>query len=292
MNNERDFENGDATVSKAYRQTAQEHAPDSLNDAVLQMAAGKKAAGTKGILFAGWVKPVAWAATIGLSLTIVLELTRAPVAVDVVAPSPAAVESVQRDFAPQENRAMEQAKVLERLQAGPDNRESLEESAEVDVSQKRTEAADIAPRDDSAADSAPQEVALADTAPQEFRLAETTPQDDPVTAVTRRSVAVDEPEPAGPEEVAPEDNAAAFAADVSTPGQDQDAARSRVAGLVALAPEKKEQDSNTDCDKDARAQADTWFLCITKLRESGDKAAAEREYAEFLLEHPDPEAHK
>jgi len=68
---------GDETVSAAYRDLAKERAPEHLNRVVLDMASG--AAGRSRLSagfdrwFAAWTRPLAWAATIGLCIAIVLE---------------------------------------------------------------------------------------------------------------------------------------------------------------------------------------------------------------------------
>ena len=83
MTNERDKEGLDQLVSDTYRELSAEKAPEELNTAILRMAASESAAAVnKNPLFAVWMKPVAWAATVGLTLAIVIELTEIPNAVD------------------------------------------------------------------------------------------------------------------------------------------------------------------------------------------------------------------
>ncbi|MGB5510701.1 MAG: hypothetical protein WBM87_03230, partial [Woeseiaceae bacterium] len=87
MTNDRDNMTADPSVSATYRQLAKERTPASLDEKVLQKAAAAPSAGSRRGMV--WMKPVAWAATIGLSLAIVLEMTQlpqAPLEVDVVAP--------------------------------------------------------------------------------------------------------------------------------------------------------------------------------------------------------------
>ncbi len=79
MTNPRDKEDMDAVVSETYRGLGGPRAPDHLNEAVLRMAADKSGGGVS-ILFAAWLKPVTLAATIGLTLAIVLELSEVPTA--------------------------------------------------------------------------------------------------------------------------------------------------------------------------------------------------------------------
>jgi len=87
MTNDRDNMTADPSVSATYRQLANETTPASLDEKVLHRAAALPRAGSS--LGRAWMKPVAWAATIGLSLAIVLEMTQlpqAPLDIDVVTP--------------------------------------------------------------------------------------------------------------------------------------------------------------------------------------------------------------
>ena len=87
MTNERDNMTSDPSVSAAYRQLADERTPAGLDEKILHRAAAAPRAGSRP--GRAWMKPVAWAATIGLSLAIVLEMTQlpqAPLDIDVVAP--------------------------------------------------------------------------------------------------------------------------------------------------------------------------------------------------------------
>ena len=85
MTNERDRKGTDALVSETYRELADERAPQHLDRAVLQMAAGKDA--HSGFNFSLLMKPVAWAATIALSLAIVLEFSELPTEVRQAVPA-------------------------------------------------------------------------------------------------------------------------------------------------------------------------------------------------------------
>jgi len=78
MTNERDREDMDALVSKTYRELPAPRAPDHLNQSILRMAK-TKGRGRADSLFATWMKPVTIAATITLSLAIVLEFSEVPV---------------------------------------------------------------------------------------------------------------------------------------------------------------------------------------------------------------------
>ena len=67
----------DEAVSATYRQLSQEGAPNHLNDKVLQQAA-RNALRPRYSRSIMWTRPLAWAATVGLCLAIVLEVTRVP----------------------------------------------------------------------------------------------------------------------------------------------------------------------------------------------------------------------
>jgi len=66
----------DPLVSRTYRESASEHAPDALNQAVLRQAAQNVSSRYSRAVF--WMRPMAWAATIGLCLAIVIDLSSLP----------------------------------------------------------------------------------------------------------------------------------------------------------------------------------------------------------------------
>ena len=109
MTNERDREELDALVSETYRELPAPRVPDDLNQSILRMA-GKKDRGKADFLFAKWMKPVTLAATVALSLAIVLELSEVPVASGPMEVDPAAREKL----APREADRMDEG-LLEEL---------------------------------------------------------------------------------------------------------------------------------------------------------------------------------
>ena len=66
--------NSDSRVSEAYRSSATEKTPPELDETILKMAAS--GAPTRYGLARGWLRPLAWAATIGLSLAFILEISQ------------------------------------------------------------------------------------------------------------------------------------------------------------------------------------------------------------------------
>ena len=66
----------DPLVSRTYRETASESVPAGLDQAVLRQA--KREGGRRYSRSVVWLRPMAWAATIGLCLAIVIELSNVP----------------------------------------------------------------------------------------------------------------------------------------------------------------------------------------------------------------------
>ena len=64
----------DKRISETYRDLASERTPAELDQKVLTMAASE--ARTRYGLARAWIRPVAWAATIGLSLAFILEMSQ------------------------------------------------------------------------------------------------------------------------------------------------------------------------------------------------------------------------
>ncbi len=81
MSDERDTTDMERLVSETYRAAATEPAPEHLSEKILHAAAqeSKKQPQLSTFGFAAsWMRPAAWAATISLSLAIVLEITQDP----------------------------------------------------------------------------------------------------------------------------------------------------------------------------------------------------------------------
>ena len=80
MSEQRPDTENDPRVTRAYREAATETTPAAIDEAVLQQAR-QALSGNGWQRYAKsihWLRPMAWAATIGLSLAIVLELTMSP----------------------------------------------------------------------------------------------------------------------------------------------------------------------------------------------------------------------
>jgi hypothetical protein len=97
-------------VSDAYRDIAKEASPANLDDKVMAMA--RQEARTRYGLARAWIRPVAWAATIGLSFAFILEMTyfddEAP-AIDAGMPAVVAAPEIKATAAPALREAEERA---------------------------------------------------------------------------------------------------------------------------------------------------------------------------------------
>jgi len=119
MTNEKEPFEGDELVTETYRELGVEKAPERLNQSILRMApGGGKPSPAGGILFAAWMKPLAFAATIGLSLAIVLELSQVPT-VTVQTDNVPAAEVMREEAVLQNANVLEKAENRARLQSGP-----------------------------------------------------------------------------------------------------------------------------------------------------------------------------
>ncbi len=110
-----DANNGELT--RTYRDLATESTSPELDDRVLRMAA-RETRSRYGIART-WVRPVAWAATIGLSLAIVLEVTQTIPPASEPEPSPASEAIVEQIPADEGSARLEQGTALREDKAKP-----------------------------------------------------------------------------------------------------------------------------------------------------------------------------
>lgn len=124
MTTERDKEAIDELVSQTYREHSVEQTPERLNQEILSIAADNAKRGSRtNFLFAAWTKPLAWAATIGISLAVVLELSQVPgSSVDIAAP---AAESIREEFAQQRTDVLDEARKQASQESGQNQNASL-----------------------------------------------------------------------------------------------------------------------------------------------------------------------
>lgn len=256
MTIERDKEELDTLVSRTYRELPTPRAPDHLNQSILRMAANKSQ-GKGNFLFAAWIKPVTLAATMGLSLAILLEMSEVQTTAEQMELVPTTVESqvesVREEFTPQETDSLEQAENRARSEIEQDPvsiREDEPASTEEGfVEEPVLEDVDLRKREakgkvDSFAASAPAAARPA-----------------------ARKLAADLP-------------------DSNQPVAEQRLVTTEPVASFGLSTEIKDSDAEAACDERVRQSADTWLECIDELRKSGATLDADREYEAFILEYP------
>jgi hypothetical protein len=109
----------DEVVSETYRELVAEQTPEHLNQSVLAMVRTKpESLIPGGTLIAAWLKPVAFTAMLGLSLVIVLEVTKVPVTAVQQDAEPAA-QSIREELIPQHSGALKISKDRALQQARP-----------------------------------------------------------------------------------------------------------------------------------------------------------------------------
>jgi hypothetical protein len=251
MTTERDPFERDELVTETYRELGVEKAPEHLNQSILRMASGSsKQIGGGQFLFAAWMKPLAWATTIGLSLAIVLELSQVPTAAvrsDIV---PAAVESIREEAKLQDASVLDKAESPARVQSRP----ILQAISEDELGRSVASDADV-----------------------EVFSRETKGKIDAIAAPAQLSSSP-AAAPAAEKPASLQSTARKRVADVPTENES-------IASFAILA-EQKESDIAESCEAAVRLSADEWLLCIANLRQSGAEEAADLEYEAFILEYP------
>lgn len=279
MTNERDNHEIDELVSKTYRALAKEQTPEHLDNSVLRMAADTRSVGHEPVrrsqyAFSAWMKPAAWAATVGLSLAIVLEVTQftdapatnmpvselseasSPTPAGAPESAPAAAASVRDQFVPRDDNILEEAKRIAELKSGPN--QANYGVANTPVPQKADSQSDGSSRSD-----------LRDRAEN-----------------TARSATSAQPEAQSKE----------FAAIAPTVSSTMQQKRAQLPVNPAAEPQPSQTqklfDVNGACKDHDRETAEAWFTCIEALRASGNSEGADLETKAFQLQHPDFLPHK
>ena len=282
MSTGQDTDAKDDLVSAIYRELGDEKAPEHLNRAVLEMAAhptkGTVRRGRGGFFVTAWMKPVAWAATIGLCLAIVIEYAQIPAPNEQLDVAPA-VDSVRDDFAPAERNLLDESETRAKLQSEPSPAR-----ADKPVIVDNIDPSTVEPKGNSesyavSAPAASQPAARgridADTSSQTIGAQDVEPVVAEPVAREAEDIAVTGSRVAESEGRSGQSNDAGTLA--VTPS-----ARARQALPEETSSEpKKESDSTAACSADSRETAEDWLTCIRELREHGNAAAADREYEDF-----------
>ncbi|MDJ0908917.1 MAG: hypothetical protein QNI99_06970 [Woeseiaceae bacterium] len=279
MSEDRNNGIGDSAVSDTYRDVATERAPASLNEAVLRNAAAHASKGYAHSML--WIRPLAYAATVVLSLGIVVQVVLPPAAdteLPAASVSPAADAA---ELAPDADLGFADAGIRE-------------QAAEDDDPLKRLR--DQEAREESKIEEFAEPAVAAEIAP--------------VVAATEASAAVDTGErlragdPAQLPEVLDEEPAVAAYAAVPPDSNGFEAAALRseagiqeASNMAALRSVQLE-DYNSAAALGAPAEAsvcepadiespDTWMDCIERLEEGGQADDAVREKTLLMEAFPD-----
>ena len=254
MSNERKNRREDPLVADTYKALAQERVPDHLNKRMLRMAA--REGRTPYSRARAWMRPAAWAATVGLSLAIVLELTRLPQ----IEPDPVNIAVPEQKLADKNDGIAKQAKPA----AESTDRVTMDTFAPKDMAVVREA----------------ESRARAQAGPNPAPIIPRTDIDGtPDESIPAHGVASDEDVPAS-SVMAERDTA-------ERPPPERSSAEGRLAEPVsaaasfAVADRKQALESSFACPEKQRESAESWLACITQLRKNGREDLADSEYDEF-----------
>ena len=285
MSNERDRRSEDR-LADTYRALAEERAPDYLNEKVLRLAAGNR---TRYSRARAWMRPAAWAAVIGLSLAIVLDMTRLPqVEPDSIAiPVPASRKAAdqQREGGDTVNDSSEAEAIV------PSSATPIEQRMDAKRMRPASPAAngperrsneDFVPKDmtvlrdaeEMARTQAASDQGLTMPVPElDEAAANGDPKEELETGMTtRRAVVIENVRANG--------------------GQAEDSAAAASFATMATA---EPPESSRYCAESVRKAPESWIACIRELENNGLEAEAGDEYEEFRRVFPDfdvPDADK
>ncbi len=240
-------------VSGVYRDIATQTTPAALDEKVLELAA--RAVPSRYGLARAWVRPLAWAATIALSLAFVLEMSQLD-----DAPTPALLEEIPQQRAEPELPGRSDADLMKAKE---------EKDLQHGIAAKRSPEAASVPAVADAENLAPLRGAK-----ETVRV----PSDE--AAVEHVVVSGDRIEAdafADQPAAAAETEAEPVAEELSTTTS---RARTSVSHRTALG-------ADTHCDAETRAAAEDWYECIVALREEGLSDAADSELVALREIFPD-----
>ena len=253
----------DPAVSQAYRETADERVPAELDRAVLNTAAD--AARPRYARSIAWLRPLAWTATIGLCLVIVLEMSRVPLPEQAIFETPAAASDAHgKKNLPDE---IDGADTAERL------RQDLDGFAIEAVTDDSAAKFETSLPASTPAPAMPQPHAMKRA---RSRAPDAESQQTSAAPATE-SFTVRNPE------LLRQANELARSYSDTLVETEQPALRSiatEMTGIISIAG---------DCDEDAIATPSIWVECIEDLEKAGFVAAAQRERERLLRAFPDYE---
>ncbi len=251
----------DAEISARYRELAQERTPEHLDKAVLRAAA--EAARPRYSRLRSWTRPLAWAATVVLSVALVLEVSKLPTPDSAVFEAPAgdrALESsaAEKQDVPAPHPDTEALKTATPEPATP--AQSLEETPAASGTASVGRAASPQPPPISAPDERQRPVTAAAPQLEQLRPKET---DMLLRAEEQARHRIGESKrSAGQPELTDTVSVQAF----GVAADEADAAR---------------------CDESSAATPETWLECIAELEALGQTEAAQFERERLLQTFPD-----
>ena len=277
MTEERNNDSSDPVVSDLYRESASERAPASLNEAVLRNAAAHANKGYAHSML--WMRPLAYAATVVLSLAIVVQIVLPPSTHDAV---PAASLSPAAEA--------EQLDLYADLVDAPAG-----EATDDDDPLKRLRDQEV--REETKIEEFDVPAVVAETVPEVS--ADMLPQDEPeaLPQVTAQLGRVDANSAAALEEIAvqgqtpPEtadlESAALSSAMVMEEAGDMAALRSMQPGNYAYSVSQAAPIEESVCEPDDVESPNTWAECIERLEEAGRSEEAIAERVMLITAFPD-----
>ena len=276
MSNERKKPGQDTLVAETYKSVARERVPEQLNERVLRLAAD--AGRNRYARARAWMRPAAWAATIGLSLAIVLQLTQLPQIESV----PVGITSSDQIAVPGD--AANDEDIVREDIAAAEQAPSSEPPAVRDDAQRSRPATPAAERQGREAmdQFAPKDMSVLREAENRARLQAGPDQPAAATAAeTKQDLAeIDEVEVEAEEMI------------VNEVVLDEEVAAEPVAGFaasrsLAATVDKKEAAADSSCPAGTQENAHSWYRCIEDLRARGLDELANSEYEHFRRIFPD-----
>jgi hypothetical protein len=283
MNTENETFEGDALVTQAYRELGVDKAPERLNQDILQMASEEgQQASERGFFVSAWMKPLTWAATIGLSLAIVLEFSELP-SVPVPAAAPPAAQALKEEAVPQDTDRNEKVDLLRQATSGEESIQGIIRSDALNVIDRQPEG-----KSDDAA--TPAQLSLLPepdvSEVSELSSAETR-FNSPVDAVAEMSDDMSDEMSSDAASKTSAEVSSEVSALVSPRKRAVDIpVDSRAMAAFSVQAEQNESDIAASCEESIRLSRESWLECIENLSESGAVEAADREHRAFILQYP------
>ena len=267
----------DRLVSDTYNELADEKTPEALNREILRLAA--KEGRTRYSIARGWMRPVAWAAVIGLSLAIILDMMRLPqVEPDLIGiPAPDSRSAGDQGREASEGGATDAEGVVPPSAALIEKRTNTGEvrpASRATDDPARLPSGDLVPKDMTILRDA-EEMARTQAGSDRGPVArDAKPEESTVNGYLKREM---EPDVTAEQAVASE----GLRADEG--GAESSAGAASFATMAASEPLV----SSRYCTEPARREPESWMACIRELERNGQEAEARDEYEEFRRVFPD-----